>query len=96
MHDLMEPIFHGPSLIWKMSKCCPGLNVAQISRQQKMSSSWLPSDWFVTIRQSLRLMNCVIVLDLHGHLYLYMPFIFCLTQCLGVEVLLLLQEMVVL
>ncbi|GFX16818.1 hypothetical protein TNCV_2517981 [Trichonephila clavipes] len=32
----------------------------------------MPSDWLVTIRQSLQLMSCGIVLKLHGHLYLYM------------------------
>ncbi|PRD37729.1 UNVERIFIED_CONTAM: hypothetical protein NCL1_05103 [Trichonephila clavipes] len=53
---------------------------------------WLPRDWLITIHQSLRLMNCGIVLKLHGHLYLYIPSNLCLTQCRGVQVLLLLPE----
>ncbi|PRD34065.1 UNVERIFIED_CONTAM: hypothetical protein NCL1_15756 [Trichonephila clavipes] len=62
----------------------------------KTSGSWFPSDWLVTIRQSLLSMSCDIVLELHGYLYLYMPSSVCLTQCLGVQVLLLLPEVVVL
>ncbi|GFW21555.1 hypothetical protein TNCV_4280721 [Trichonephila clavipes] len=67
MHDRMLPILYGPFLIRKMFGCCPGLHVHQIR-----SGPWLPSDWLVTIRQSLRLMSCD-MLKLHGHLYLYMP-----------------------
>ncbi|GFY01218.1 transposable element Tcb1 transposase [Trichonephila clavipes] len=40
----------------------------------------LSSDWLVNIRCSIQLMSCGIVLKLHGHLYLYMPSNFCLTQ----------------
>ncbi|GFX54237.1 transposable element Tcb1 transposase [Trichonephila clavipes] len=57
----------------KMFGCFPCLHVHQISNQYKTSGPRLPSDWLVTIRQSLRLMSCSIVLKLHGHLYLYLP-----------------------
>ncbi|GFX61655.1 transposable element Tcb1 transposase [Trichonephila clavipes] len=45
------------------------------------SGPWLPSTWIVTIRQSLRLMSCGIVMKLHDHLHLYMPSDLCLNQC---------------
>ncbi|GFX54800.1 HTH_Tnp_Tc3_2 domain-containing protein [Trichonephila clavipes] len=57
MHDRMLLVLYGPSLIRKMFDCCPSLHVHQISHQQKMSGLWLPSDWLVTIRQSLRLIR---------------------------------------
>ncbi|GFV46705.1 uncharacterized protein TNCV_3847151 [Trichonephila clavipes] len=62
-----------------MFGCCSGLHVHQISRQQKVSGPWLPSDWLVTIRHSLRLMSGDIVLKLHGFLSQYMTSNFCLT-----------------
>ncbi|GFS91913.1 hypothetical protein TNCV_1930921 [Trichonephila clavipes] len=77
----MLPVLCGPFLIRKIFGCCSDPHVHQISRQKKTSGSWLLSDWLVTIRQSLLLMSCGIVLKLHGHLYLYMSSNFCLTQC---------------
>ncbi|GFV96387.1 hypothetical protein TNCV_2869651 [Trichonephila clavipes] len=50
-----------------------------------MSDPWLPSDWLVNIRQSLRLTSCDIVLKLNGHLYLYMPSNLCFTQFSGLK-----------
>ncbi|GFV34056.1 transposable element Tcb1 transposase [Trichonephila clavipes] len=46
--------------------------------------SRLPSDWFVTIRQLLRLMICGIMLKLSEHLYLHMASNLNLTQCPGI------------
>ncbi|GFW27046.1 hypothetical protein TNCV_92721 [Trichonephila clavipes] len=62
----------------------PDLHIPQISRLQKMSGKWLPSDWLVTIRQFLWLMSYDIVLKLHGHLYLCMSSDLCLIQRPGV------------
>ncbi|GFY32964.1 uncharacterized protein TNCV_2877131 [Trichonephila clavipes] len=70
MRDCMLPVLYRPFLIRKMMGCCHRLYVHQISRQQKTSCPWLPSDWLVTICESLRLMRCGIVLKQHGHLYL--------------------------
>ncbi|GFT85785.1 hypothetical protein TNCV_4027251 [Trichonephila clavipes] len=56
---------YGPSLMWIMFGCGPDLGVHQISRQQKTSGPWLLSNWLVTIRESLLLRNCGIVLKLH-------------------------------
>ncbi|GFX16118.1 transposable element Tcb1 transposase [Trichonephila clavipes] len=42
------------------------------------------------------MVDCGIVLKLHGHLYLYMLYNLCLTQCPGTYLLLLLPEVVVL
>ncbi|GFU71924.1 hypothetical protein TNCV_1052711 [Trichonephila clavipes] len=71
----------GSSLIRKIFGCCSGLHVHQISHQSKSSGPWLPNDCIVTIRQSLRLICCGIVLKLHSNMYLHMSY---LTQCPGV------------
>ncbi|GFW70933.1 hypothetical protein TNCV_190241 [Trichonephila clavipes] len=80
----MLPVLYGHLLIRKMFGIWPNLHVRHITRQQETSGSWFTRDWLVTLRQSLRLKSCGIVLKLHGHLNLYMPSNRSLTQFPGI------------